>query len=72
MKLAKITLAEHENVCKSSCTLYIVLFSFVFTITIGNGTYFIYYKYMNHDKKTVAEESFTYQTRTWLNEILNT
>ena len=51
VKMAKITLAEHkngrENVCKFSCTLYIVLFSIVFTINIGIGTYFIYYKYTN-------------------------
>ena len=25
----------HKNVCKSSCTLYIVLFSIIFTINIG-------------------------------------
>ena len=37
-KMAEITLFEHKNVCKSSSTLHIVLFSIIFTINIG--TYF--------------------------------
>ena len=60
VKIAKIALAVYENVCKSSCTIYTVLFSIVFTINIRIGTYFVYYKYMNHDKKSVASESFIY------------
>ena len=52
VELAKTTLAEEENKHKcSSCTLYIVSFSIIFTINIGIGTYFIYHKYMNHVKK---------------------
>ena len=44
VKLAKITSAENENKHKcSSCTLYIVLFSIIFTINIGIGTYFQWY-----------------------------
>ena len=36
VKLAKITLAEHGNRCGcSSCKLYIVLFSLMFTVNIG-------------------------------------
>ena len=50
-KMAKITLAEDENKCKSSCTICVVLIAIIFTICIGIGTYFIYYKYMNCDKK---------------------
>ena len=63
-KLAKITLAEEgKNKHKySSCTLYIVLFSIIFTINIGIGTYFVYYKYMNRNKKIGAEKRFNYQT----------
>ena len=58
-KLTKITLAEDENEHKCSCcTLYIVLFSIIFTINVGTGTYFVYYKYMNHDKKIGAKEQF--------------
>ena len=66
MKLAKITLAEHENKyedeCKYSCTFYIVLFSVIFTINIGLGNFFVYYKYMNHDKKIVAKEGSILKT----------
>ena len=51
VKFAGMALFEHRNECKSSCTIYIVLITIVFTIIIGTGTYFIYYKYMNHDKK---------------------
>ena len=60
MKLAKITLAEHENKyedeCKYSSTFYILLFSVIFTINIGLGTFFVYYKYMNHDKKQLLKK----------------
>ena len=42
VKLAKITLAENQNKHKcSSCTLYIVLFSIIFTINVEIATYFI-------------------------------
>ena len=49
--------------------MIIVLFSIIFTINIGIGTYFICYKYMNRDKETLAKESFIYQTIIWLNDI---
>ena len=59
VKLAKITLAEHNNKYKcSSCTLYIVLFSIIFTINVGIGIYFVYYKYMNRNKETDCKEKF--------------
>ena len=56
VKLAKITLAEDENIYKNKCssfTLNIVLFSIIFTISIGIGTYFVYDKYMNPSKNFV-------------------
>ena len=63
VKLAKITSTENKNKHKcSSCTLYIVLFSIIFTINVGIGTYFVYYKYMNRNKKIGAEKRFNYQT----------
>ena len=44
VKLAKITLAENENMYKcNSCTLYIVLFSIIFTIIVGIAAYFVYF-----------------------------
>ena len=46
VKLAKITLAENKNNNKcSSCTVYIVLMIAVFTISVGIGTYFVYYNW---------------------------
>ena len=52
VKLTKITLAENEKSYKSnSSILYIVLFSIFFTINVGIGAYFVYYKYTNHNKK---------------------
>ena len=51
VKIAKITLFEDKNKCKSSSTIYVVLIAIIFTISIGIGTYFIYYIYMSHGKK---------------------
>ena len=43
VKLAKMTLAKNENKYKcNSCTLYIVLFSILFTINLGIGALFIF------------------------------
>ena len=33
---------KHKNKCRS-CTLYIVLFSILFTMNVGIGTYFVYF-----------------------------
>ena len=61
-KLAEITSTENENRRKySSCTLYIALFSMIFTINVGIGTYFVYYKYKNRNKETRAKKGFNYQ-----------
>ena len=38
--MTKTTLAEHENKCKFSCTIYVALIAIIFTINIGIGTYF--------------------------------
>ena len=66
------TLFEHTNVCKSSCILYIVLFSIIFTINVGIGTYFVYYKYINHDKETFVKEGVIFQTVwTYKSEVSN-
>ena len=44
VKIARMALFERRNDCKSSCTIYVVLIAIDFTINIGIGTYFIYYK----------------------------
>ena len=44
MKLAEITIAEIKNEHKyRSGTLYIVLFSILFTTNVGIGTFFVYF-----------------------------
>ena len=44
VKLAKITLVKNENKYKcNSCTLYIVLFSIIFTINVGICIYLTYF-----------------------------
>ena len=63
VKLAKITLAEDENKHKnkcSSCTLYIVLFSIIFTINVTIGTYFVYFHcYLKKDVIRVKFGTYT-------------
>ena len=52
VKLTKITHAENENKYKcNSCILYTVLFSIFLTFDVVIGAYFVYYKYMNRNKK---------------------
>ena len=47
--------------CKSnSCILHIVLLSIFFTINIGIATYFVYYKYINHNKENVSVKTNRY------------
>ena len=60
VKSAGAALFERRNKCKSLCTIYIVLIAIVFTIGIGDGTQFIYYKYMNHDKKKLLLNTIMY------------
>ena len=38
----EIILFEAKNKCRSSCTIYVVLFAIFFTICIEIGAYFIY------------------------------
>ena len=49
----------------NSCILYIVLFSIFFTINIGIGTYFIYYKHVNHNKENVFKYDCVYQRKNY-------
>ena len=56
VKIAEVTLTKNMRKC-SSCILHIVLFSIVFTINVGIGTYFVYNKHMN-----VFWYDYVYQT----------
>ena len=52
--------------CKhSSCILYIVLFSIFSTINIGTATYFVYYRYMNCNKKKCSKYNSIYQAKNY-------
>ena len=57
--------SESKNKC-NSCILYIVLFSIFFTINVGIGAYFVYYKYMNRNKENVSKYyDYVYQTKNY-------
>ena len=61
--LVKINAAK----CKrNSSILYIVLFSIFFTINIEIATYFVYYKYINHNKENVSVYDYAYQRKIML------
>ena len=60
-KIIRITLFVHKNKFRSSCRIYVVLIVIVFTIWIGIGTYFIYCKFMNYDKKIASKYDYIYQ-----------
>ena len=64
MKLAKATLSEHETKHKcSSGTLHIALFSILFTVNFGIGTYFVYFHcYLKKDVTRIRFGTHTQRT----------
>ena len=61
---------EIKTVCQnknkfSSCILWIVLFSILFTINVGIATYFVYHKYINHNKENVSKYDYVYQAKNY-------
>ena len=52
-------LIKHKNKC-SSCMLCIVLFSILFTINVGIGTYFFYYKCMNRNEENASKYDYVH------------
>ena len=63
VELAKITLSKNENKYKcNSCTLYVVLFSILFPINVGIGTYFIYFNWYLRNNVTRVEFDTSAQT----------
>ena len=55
--LANLHLEKTISLVCSSCTIYMILFSLFFTINIRIGTSFVYYKYINHDKKQLLKNA---------------
>ena len=50
--------------CKhNSCMLYVVLFLIFFTINIGIGSYFVFYKYINRNKENVSAYDYVYHAK---------
>ena len=64
-KLTKKALFEHKNECVCYYTAFIVLALFVLTICIGISTYFVYYKYMNHNKENVSVYDYVYHAKNY-------
>ena len=52
-------LDKNEGKC-SSCILYVVLFSILFTINVVIAIYFAYHKYMNHNEENVSKYDYIY------------
>ena len=47
----------------NSCILHIVLLSIFFTINVGIGAYFVYYKYMDRNKETLSKYDYVYDAK---------
>ena len=60
--LVKITSIRYKH---NSCMLYTVLFSIFFTINIGIGDYFVYYKYINRNKENVSANDYVYHAKNY-------
>ena len=56
--------SENKNK-RNSCILYVVLFSIFFTINVGIGAYFVYYKYVNRNKENASKYDDVYQTENY-------
>ena len=62
----KKKLIQQNFIQKKQLDLYVVLaqltsyFLFIFTINIRISTYFVYYKYMNHDKKQLLKKALLF------------
>ena len=54
-----------EECTENSCILYIVLFSIFFTINVGIGTHFVYYKYMNCEVENVSKYDYVCQKKSY-------
>ena len=67
--IEETSLINSAKCISNSCILYIVLFSIFFTTNIGIGAYFIYYKYINHNKESFSKYDCVYQRKIINNNI---
>ena len=51
--------SESKNKC-NCCILYITLFSIFFISNVVIAAYFVYYKYLNHNKENVSVYDYVY------------
>ena len=58
---AKLHWEETITLECSSYTIYIILFSLLFTINVGFATCFIYCKYINYDKKQLLKKALFFK-----------
>ena len=54
--IEEVKIVSENKIKYSSCILYIVLFSILFNAEIA--TYFVYYRYMNHNKENASKYDF--------------
>ena len=54
---------NNNSVKCSSCIFYIVLFSIILIINIEIATYFVYFKYMNHNTENISKCDYLYQAK---------
>ena len=64
VKLAGVTLFEHENECVCFYTVFIVLAVIALTVSIGISTYFTY-KYIKRNKENVSIYDYVYQGKNY-------
>ena len=53
-KLTEISLFEHKSKCRCYYTVFIALTVIFLTTSIGNGAYFVYYKYVSRNKENIS------------------
>ena len=61
----EVKIVSESKIKCNSCILYIVLFSIFFTINVKIGAYFVYYKYLNRNKRNVSRYDYVYQTENY-------
>ena len=71
-KLTKIALSEHKNECACYYTVFIVLGVIALAVSIGISTYFVYYKYMNHNKENVSLYDYVYHEKKYYSYKMGT